>query len=92
MKIWLDDIRTPPEGWEWARTAQEAIALLETGNVEEISLDHDLGEILSGYDVACWIERAVFDKRIRLPIWHVHSANPVGRARIIAALERCHLA
>jgi hypothetical protein len=29
-------------GWDWARTADEAIALLKTGKVEEASLDHDL--------------------------------------------------
>ena len=48
MKLWLDDIREPwrfgKHGWEWAKTADEAIALLKTANVEEASLDHDLTE------------------------------------------------
>lgn len=43
MKIWHDDVRLPPDGWEWARTNAEAIALLEANEVDEISLDHDLG-------------------------------------------------
>jgi len=43
MKLWHDDIRPAPEGWEWARTNDEAIAYLEKFPVEEISLDHDLG-------------------------------------------------
>lgn len=43
MKIWHDDIRKPPEGWTWARTNDEAKALLLANDVEEISLDHDLG-------------------------------------------------
>jgi len=43
MKLWHDDIRPAPEGWVWARTNKEAMAHLETGDVEEISLDHDLG-------------------------------------------------
>ncbi len=43
MKLWHDDVRPPPEGWVWARTNAEAIALLETASVTECSLDHDLG-------------------------------------------------
>ena len=33
MKVWLDDVRAPPEGWEWAKTTQEAVDFLRTGNV-----------------------------------------------------------
>lgn len=49
MKIWHDDIRTPPEpGWTWVRTNKQAIrALLDAElagiEVTEMSLDHDLG-------------------------------------------------
>ena len=37
------------------------IALLEAGNVTEISLDHDLGDDDrgTGYDVILWIEQAL---------------------------------
>lgn len=46
--LWLDDIRKPWEhgflGAEWAKTAEEAIALLKTGRIEFASLDHDLSE------------------------------------------------
>lgn len=42
MKVWLDDVRKPPVGWEWAKTAEQAIALVQSGDVTEISLDHDL--------------------------------------------------
>ena len=44
MKVYLDDIRETPEGWVRVYTAGEAIALLQTGRVQEISLDHDLGD------------------------------------------------
>lgn len=39
----------------------EAIRLLEAGLVEELSLDHDLGDDDrgTGYDVILWIEAAV---------------------------------
>jgi hypothetical protein len=44
MKLFLDDVRDPPDAtWTIARTADEAIALLRTGHVEHASLDHDLG-------------------------------------------------
>jgi hypothetical protein len=54
MKIWLDDERHEPVGWVRAKTAPEAIELLETNKVSEISLDHDLGvceECLYEYEV-----------------------------------------
>jgi hypothetical protein len=48
MKLWLDDIRKPWMhgciGFEWAKTVDEAIALLKTGRVTFASLDHDLSE------------------------------------------------
>jgi hypothetical protein len=44
VKIWHDDIRRPPdESWTWARTNQDAMRLLLTNDVTEMSLDHDLG-------------------------------------------------
>ncbi len=44
IKVWHDDCRPAPEGWIWARTNAQAIAILENQwPVVEISLDHDLG-------------------------------------------------
>ena len=102
MRIWLDDVRDPSfSGWSGddivvCRTATEAIGQLRTGLVKGISLDHDLGgwmkdageDGLSGYDVACWIERAVAEGSLReVPRWEVHSNNPSGALRIRAAME-----
>ena len=42
MKLFVDDLRKPPEGWELARTNTDAIKVLSMGLVEEISLDHDI--------------------------------------------------
>ncbi|HKR38586.1 MAG TPA: cyclic-phosphate processing receiver domain-containing protein [Paraburkholderia sp.] len=49
----LDDERPPPKGWLRVYWPDEAIQLLESGIVEEISLDHDLGNDAggTGYDV-----------------------------------------
>ena len=45
MKVWLDDVRPMPKGFDvHAKTAAEAITLLESGLVQFISLDHDLCE------------------------------------------------
>lgn len=71
-----------------ATTAAEAIAILEAGGIEEVSLDHDLGppEAGSGYDVACWIEQAAHEGLTPPMRWNIHSANPVGMQRMTAAL------
>lgn len=45
--LWLDDYRDPVKlgltGWTWAKTYEEAVEYLKTGEVEFASLDHDLG-------------------------------------------------
>lgn len=89
IRLWLDDERPAPEGWLAVRTAAEAIERLLTGAVIEVSLDHDLGEPSAGtgYEVACLIERAAAEGRLGPLCWRVHSANPVGRARMEAALR-----
>lgn len=89
MKIWLDDERPMPSGFDYhARTAQEAIELLEAGGVTAISLDHDLGDEQNGtgYDVACYIEQAAYDGTLAPIEVRIHSANPVGRARMEQAI------
>lgn len=89
IKLWLDDVREAPEGWKWVKTADEAIEVLQTSQVTEISLDHDLGEnVPTGYMVALWIEEESFEGWVHPPLkWTVHSANPVGRRKMRQALE-----
>lgn len=87
MFLFLDDLRTPPPEAILCRTAEEAIALVEQGKVTRISFDHDLGEGLSGYDVAKRIEELVATGQIPMPRWQIHSANPVGRRNIEAAMH-----
>jgi ABC-type uncharacterized transport system fused permease/ATPase subunit len=66
MKVWLDDLREAPQGWVHVRSPEEAIALLRSGKVEELSLDHDLGLVdqngreITGYDVLTWIENGAW--------------------------------
>ena len=89
LRLWLDDCRPMPVGWDVSvPTAPDAIALLASGAVTAISLDHDLGpvEAGTGYDVACWIEQAAHEGRIAQLEWSLHTDNPVGRERMRAAL------
>jgi len=88
MKVYLDDERKPNEGWILVTRPCDAISLLETGLVEEISLDHDLGENNGdGYDVLLWIEREMVMNGRKPPLIHVHTANPPARDRMIKAVE-----
>ncbi len=89
MKIWLDDKRQPPNGgWTWVKTGEEAIEVMKGNNIREISFDHDLGEGMSGYDVAKWIEGMAYSDAIDKILWRVHSDNPVGRKNIETAMNR----
>lgn len=89
MRLFLDDVRNAPEGWQEVRSAEAAILTLATQNVTHISLDHDLGEGKSGYDVVCWIEKRTFeDDKYTPPEMTVHSSNSSGRARIQQAIDR----
>lgn len=89
MKVWLDDERLAPDGWVRVCTASEAISLIQSGQVDCISLDHDLGpdSAGTGYDVALFIEQAAFDGSIRAMQWVIHSANPVGVGKMTKALQ-----
>jgi hypothetical protein len=99
MKLWLDDIREPWKhgclGWEWAKTADEAIRLLATGTVTEADLDHDLSEMATigqpgpnektGYTVICWMEENGVCPRDGV---RVHSVNQVGKRRMLDVIAK----
>lgn len=96
MKLWIDDIRTPPIGYDlWAKNYNEAILLLNEhkGNISGISFDHDIasyddfGNELTGYSIAVYIEQEVyyddFDPLVLMNV-QVHSSNSSGNRRIVA--------
>lgn len=95
MRVYLDDVRPVPDGWVLARTVDEALAWLATGQVTEVSLDHDLGEAEAGtgYDVLLWIEQAVAERDYVPPAIRIHTSNPAARPRMQAAvrsIQRLH--
>ena len=89
MRVYLDDERATPDGWVRAFWPSEVIALLETGKVLELSLDHDLGddERGTGYDVVLWIEEAVAMNGFIPPKISVHSANSSAREKMLAGIR-----
>ncbi len=90
IKVWLDDWRPEPMGWVRCYRVDQVIRLLRQEIVTEMSLDHDLGEGLdAGVKVLDWLEEHVhFNPDFRIPRIHVHSANPYGRAIMIAIARR----
>lgn len=91
MKIWVDDIRQPPDdSWTWCATSEHAISVLKvvknwyTSPIEAMSLDHDLGGDDTTRPVVIWM--------INNNFWpdeiYVHSANPVGREWLEGMIER----
>jgi len=89
MKVFLDDERSTPDGWVRTYWPEEMIALLKTGAITEISLDHDLGDDAhgTGYSVLLWIEEQVTVHGMVPPIMRVHSSNASARLKMEAAIE-----
>jgi hypothetical protein len=96
IRVWLDDDlvdRKAPQGWVQVTTAADAIALLDTGRVVALSLDHDLGDderFGRGIDVVNWLgeQQEVHDR----PLWpeegiKLHTANPYGREAMARAIR-----
>jgi hypothetical protein len=88
MKLYVDDIRNTPNGFNRAYSVNQAIAMMTANNVQEISLDHDMGDFANdGGDViklVYWmIQNSIFP-----PVVHFHTSNPVGLNNMKSALMR----
>ena len=82
MKLWIDDLRHPPEGWDWAKTSAEAVGMIALSysgfneGYRVISFDHDLGGDDTSRRVMTWLSE---NMQYWPDIIKVHSMNPVGR-------------
>ena len=87
IKVYLDDERKPPAGWKLVKWPDEVIALMKKGNVDEISLDHDLGDDKrgTGYDVLTWLEKEVVLNGFKPPKINIHTANISARKKMEGA-------
>ncbi len=97
MKLFVDDLRVAPQGWVLARTITEAIRILATQKVEEVSLDHDIayqnerGEFTGkcsaeNYSSVAWFIREMAKEGRPRKVW-VHTANPNGADAIFYILR-----
>lgn len=97
MKLFVDDLRKPIEGWTLARTNTEAIRLLATLHIEEISIDHDICVVNFGLISSPLRRRLSIGEETYQPVAYyiaamkpedrpkkiiLHSANPAGVLRM----------
>jgi len=93
MKLWIDDIRVPPDDeWVWVKNYDDARRYITINwyEITDISLDHDLGEnSKTGYDILVYIEGYLATGGRTCPwiTFNVHSANPVGCKNMEAAIQ-----
>ncbi len=82
--------------WTVVRTSEEALEFVKLwGLPGAISFDHDLGVCSDGYPdtTMLWLRQLVRwldeeGKEVKsLPVYKVHSANPVGAKNIISFME-----
>ena len=82
MKLWIDDVRPAPKGYEWISSVNMAITAIELWEdlpegIELIDIDHDAGDFAcDGGDyikLLDWLEETGRNYPIR-----IHSMNPVG--------------
>lgn len=101
MKLWIDDVRPAPEGYEWCKSVNEAKkAIIDTDEMNEIprmydmnftieliDIDHDAGDYASdGGDYIKLLDWLEETGR-NYPI-RIHSMNPVGVANMRAIIKR----
>ncbi|WIM93416.1 hypothetical protein ACTOB_005393 [Actinoplanes oblitus] len=94
MMVLIDDLRSFADGRtaEVARTSAAGVALLDRlreQRIDELWLDHDLGDDDTIWPVVAVLERAAFEERpFDIGLILIHSANPGGAAKMIQSLRR----
>ena len=103
MKLWIDDVRPAPDGYEWCKSVNQAINAitwflmvkwtLEGHNepfedeIEIIDIDHDAGEYVNNGGDYIKLLDWLEEMGHDLPI-HIHSANPVGVENMRRIIQR----
>lgn len=95
IKVYLDDDdegRPTPDGWVRTHWPDETCEILRTEEVDELSLDHDLGDDARGvgYDVLLWLEEAVVNGLKPPTRIVVHSANASVYKKMSQAIVKIH--
>ena len=92
MKLWLDDLRPVPYGYEGAKSVNEAKKLIQEAEhngieIEALDLDHDLGDYADQGGDAIRLLGWLAERETFYPV-EIHTANPVGRANMERILAR----
>ena len=92
MKLWLDDLRPVPSGYEGAKSVNEAKKLIQEAEhngieIEALDLDHDLGDYADQGGDAIRLLDWLAERETFYPV-EIHTANPVGRANMERILAR----
>ena len=98
MKLWFEDSdnRGCPSGWMQAKNVAEAIELIKAGEIEEMSLDHDIDEVSYGYngsiaptgtDLVYWMLKNLPPMQWPHTI-RIHSMNRSGAERMAGLLDQ----
>ena len=82
-RLYVDDERACPNGWDLARNYDEAIKMLQETDYYQVSLDHDLGEWnyqveRTGMTILTWLEERQHDGHV-VPFITIHTANAAVR-------------
>lgn len=89
VKLFVDDLRLPPDGWELARTITEAIRKIVNMEFEEVSLDHDIMSSAETFEpvarfIACHNIRRPNGKKMKV---RIHTGNWVGGEKMARILD-----
>lgn len=83
VRLWVDDLRPAPDGYEWVKTTRDAMnCILLRGTrtvIDVLDLDHDAGDYAEdGGDYIKILDFMEEHGINDIPI-HLHTMNPVGR-------------
>lgn len=103
IKFWVDDEREMPEGYNvWEKTVLDTIDDIETAYkyslTVELSLDHDAGKYATDGGDYIGILEYLEEKSYNSVYWkdyiknkiifHLHTANPVGRDNMRRIIQK----
>ncbi len=101
LKLYVDDIRPAPEGWQQARTVTDAIKFIANfaSSIDEISLDHDISYAVEvagtqrpfpspeNFQAVAYFIAVVYGQVEKKPNIIIHTANPVGARELESILQ-----
>lgn len=92
MKLWVDDVRSAPDGYWLAQSVKQAklaIQIVEQSSepIELIDIDHDAGDYVNDggdyINLLNWFEQTGRNYPIK-----IHSMNPVGVENMRRIIKR----